>query len=179
MTTTKTKLKHLEWALQSRARNQKCSLRLLRLFYDYEDLWTTKRFSQAGQDLIAVSFSLWRAAFLADRTGNREDVFAHGKEFLEKIIEDNSISYPQDRKSKEWTFNYYTRNARSGLEKLSDSWSETVPAYEAQKGTATARWEYCQKLLDEAVDGFERLLMNERTGDPQQPDNRKRSAKVA
>jgi len=108
---------------------------------------------------------------LADKTGNRGDVFAHGKDFLEKIIEDNSISYPQDRKSKEWTFNYYTSNARSRLEKLSTSWNGAVPAYQVQKRSATARWDYCQKLLDEAVSGFERLLMKEQASE-HKPDTK-------
>jgi hypothetical protein len=47
---------------------------------------------------------LWRAAFLADKTGKRAVVFNHGRIFFEKIIKDNAISYPQDKTSREWTF---------------------------------------------------------------------------
>ena len=86
MTAVQSKLAHLEWAIHSRAENQICSLRLLGLFEKYEDTWKTRKFSRAAQDLIAVSFSLWRAAFLADKTSKRADVFDHGRNLLEKII---------------------------------------------------------------------------------------------
>src|SRR6266436_4940320 len=110
MTPTHTKkLEHLEWAVESRARNQRCAVRLLRLFMEYEEQWKTQRWARAAQDLLSVSFSLWRAAFLADKTAKRAAVFSHATDFLEKIIEDNAISYLQDRKCNEWTFNYYTR----------------------------------------------------------------------
>src|SRR5437763_10528488 len=158
MTTSETKLDHLDWAVESRYRNQKCSLRLLRLFENYGEIWKTKKFARAAQDLSAVSFSLWRAAFLADKTGRRTEVFAHGKDFLERIIEDNSISYPQDRRSKEWTFNYYTRNARSALQNLHKYWEDVAPEYQGKKRNSIERWEYCQELIDQAVSNFESLL---------------------
>jgi hypothetical protein len=156
MTPTQTKkLEHLEWAVESRARNQRCSVRLLRLFIEFEEQWKTQRWARAAQDLLSVSFSLWRAAFLADKTAKRTAVFSHATDFLEKIIEDNAISYLQDRKCNEWTFNYYTRNARAALETLSKYWPKQVSAYAGKKRTPTERWQYCQELLDAAVNNFE------------------------
>jgi len=156
MTPTQTKkLEHLEWAVESRARNQRCSVRLLRLFIEFEDQWKTQRWARAAQDLLSVSFSLWRAAFLADKTAKRTAVFSHATDFLEKIIEDNAISYLQDRKCNEWTFNYYTRNARAALETLSKYWPKQVSAYAGKKRTPTERWRYCQELLDATVNNFE------------------------
>src|SRR5258708_6686311 len=157
MTLAQNKLTHLSWAIQSRARNQACALRLLALFEKDRDTWKTKKYSRAAQDLIAVSFSLWRAAFLADKTGKRSEVFEHGRAFLERVIEDNSISYPQDKNSREWTFNYYTRNARSSLQELAKFW-EISPAYEGKKRNPEERWDYCQSLLDQNVKRFEVLL---------------------
>jgi hypothetical protein len=159
------KLDHLGWAIKSRTKNQTCALRLLALFEKYEKTWKTKKYSRAAQDLIAVSFSLWRAAFLADKTGRRADVFDHGRSFLEKVIEDNAISYPQDKNSREWTFNYYTRNARSSLQELAKSWNGVAPSYEGGTRKPSERWDYCQALLDEAVTNFETLLaeQNDRT----------------
>jgi hypothetical protein len=168
------KLKHLEWTIKSRNSNQMCSLRLLALFSNYETNWKTKKFARAAQDLTAAAFSLWRAAFLADKTGRRVEVFAHGKAFLERVIEDNAISYPQDKISREWTFNYYTRNARSSLQTLHKYWPDTVPVYEGKKRNATVRWEYCQQLLDEAVIGFEKLLNDRKS----QADRAKRAKTV-
>jgi hypothetical protein len=149
------KLEHLQWAIESRARNQRCAVRLLGLFMEYEEQWNTKHWARAAQELLSVSFSLWRAAFLADKTAKRAAVFSHGTDFLEKIIEDNAISYMQDRKCNEWTFNYYTRNARTALETLNEYWPEQVPLYARQTRTPTERWRYCQELLDMAVEQFE------------------------
>ena len=151
------KLAHFEWAIKSRTDNQTCAVRLLRLFLEHEDQWKTKKWAFAAQELLSVSFSLWRAAFLADKTAKRSAVFSHGLEFLEKIIEDNAISFGQDRKCNEWTFNYYTRNARAALESLHRKWPSQVGAYHVEKLTPTKRWRYCQGLLDAAVVNFEAL----------------------
>ena len=185
MTVAEKKLKHLEWAIQSRARNQRCSLKLLTLFEEHESIWKTSRFARAAQDLVAVSFSLWRAAFLADKTAKRIAVFEHGKVFLERVIEDNAISYPQDKASKEWTFNYYTRNARTSLENLAKFWKDIAPPYQGRKRRPMERWDYCQSLLEEAVTNFEKLLRDRRAANEQvqqrrtvRSERRQRRAKV-
>jgi hypothetical protein len=151
------KLAHLEWAIESRSHNQRCAVSLLRLFVEHTAQWNTKKWASAAQELLSVSFSLWRAAFLADKTATRSAVFSHAKDFLEKIIEDNAISYVQDRKCNEWTFNYYTRNARAALESLNKHWPKQVPAYTRGARTPTERWRYCQDLLDAAVKNFKAL----------------------
>ena len=92
---------------------------------------------------------------MADKARERAAVFSDAISFLEKIIEDNAISYAQDRKCKGWTFNYYTRNARASLELLANYWPQQVPAYEGSQRNPTERWDYCQTLLDEAVTCFE------------------------
>jgi hypothetical protein len=158
MNSNQSKLKHLEWAIESRHINQKSSLRLLSLFKSYGEIWKTKKFSRAAQDLTGVAFSLWRAAFLAEKSGSRAAVFDHGTAFLEKVIDENAISFPNDKKSREWTFNYYTRNARCSLQVLNKYWPEEVAPYAGKKRNPTERWEYCQQLLDDAVTKFERRL---------------------
>ncbi len=149
------KLGDLEWAVESRTRNQRCAVRLLRLFLEHEKQWKTRRWARVAQDLLSVSFSLWRAAFLADKTSKRTAVFTDAKNFLEKLIEDNAISYPQDRRCKEWTFNYYTRAARNALDNLRKHWPNQVAEYADKTRSPKERWQYCQDLLDEAVKGFE------------------------
>jgi hypothetical protein len=160
------KLEHLRWAVKSRARNQECAIRLLDLFLEYEDKWKTKDWSRAAQDLLSVNFSLWRAAFLADKTAKRDEVFAHAKLFLQRIIETNAISFSEDRTSKEWTFNYYTRNAKCALEALHEHWATMrklpVPQYKDATRTPTEKWTYCQDLLDETVTVFEAELQSMR-----------------
>jgi hypothetical protein len=177
VTTDQNKLGHLEWAIHSRHSNQRCALRLLALFEKYETTWKTQKPSRAAQDLMAVAFSLWRAAFLADKSGSRQMVFAHGKDFLERLIEDNAISYIQDKTAREWTFNYYTRNARSSLQVLRQYWPDEVPAYVGAKRTATERWDYCQQLLDQAVAGFEKRMESLRRKAEQVKERRIRRGK--
>jgi len=48
-------LVHLEWAIQSRTRNQAASLRLLNLFHDHEAAWKTIDYSRAAQELTVES----------------------------------------------------------------------------------------------------------------------------
>lgn len=152
------KLEHLEWAILARNSNQRTCLRLLRLFDRYPNLWKSKVRAAAAQDLVSVGFSLWRAAFLAEKTGLRSEVFSHGRNFLEQMIEDNAIAYFQDKKSREWTFNYYTRNAKSALQRLAFKWPDAANAYINRARTPTERWDYCQELFEKAVEGFESLF---------------------
>jgi hypothetical protein len=133
-------------------------LKLLRLFDEDPAFWKTKKASRAAQELLAVAFSLWRAAFLADKTGRREQVFTHGRNFLARVIEDNAIAYTQDKNAREWTFNYYTRNARYSLEFPASFWGNGFPVYKGATRNAAERWDYCQGLLDEAVDCFAELV---------------------
>ena len=173
---TAKKLRHLEWAISSRAANQQSCLTLLKLFDDYPEQWSSIGMSVAAQNLVSVGFSLWRAAFLADKTGRRTEVFSHGRDFLEKMIEDNAIAYVQDKKSQEWTFNYYTRNARFALERLAHKWPKRVPMYKAKTRTATERWDYCHELFVAALAGVSTLL-SEKAAAPKPARKTKASAK--
>jgi len=159
----KDKLDNLQWAVQSRARNQQSCLRLLTLFETHEKQWTSKYDAPIAQDLIAVAFSLWRAAFLADKTGKRTEVFKDGKNFLETIIRDNAIGYLQDKKCQEWTFNFYTRNARHTLEHLFKLRPDLVQEYKNVTRKPKERWEYCQELLDGALTKFDKAMADEAT----------------
>ena len=156
------KQEHFEWLVKSRTRNQNSALHLRRIFKVFPKRFGTKELSPAAQELTSVTFSLWRAAFLSDKTGGRSVVFSHACTFLDKIIEDNAISYVQDKKSNEWTFNYYTKAARFSLEYLHKRYPGLTQAY---KVSATRRpkerWEYCQELLESSIHAFEDLFEKE------------------
>jgi hypothetical protein len=92
---------HLKWLVESRSRNQKASLELFELFETYPTKFKTPAFNQVGQTSVAVTFSLWRAAFLADKTGKRVATFEDARAFLGKMLTDNAITYPQDRSARE------------------------------------------------------------------------------
>jgi hypothetical protein len=70
MTTVQRRLGHLEGNYGSYEKSDLLA-ETLALFDKYEDTWKTRKFSRAAHDLIAVSFSLRRAAFLADKTNTR------------------------------------------------------------------------------------------------------------
>ncbi|MGH8506919.1 MAG: hypothetical protein ACRETM_13325 [Stenotrophobium sp.] len=154
VTTHAEKIAHLKWSIEKRFDNQKSAIKLLELLVLYEKRWKSKKYSVAAQNLLGVSFSLWRAAFLANKSGKRTEVYKHGLSFLEKVIEDNAISYPTDKGSNEWTFNFYTLAAKHSLQALNRKWPKIVPEYVGKTRAPMERWQYCQESLDVAIDGF-------------------------
>lgn len=155
---------HLGWLVQSRTRNQTACLSLYTLFERHPGLVKNTEFRAASQTLVSIGFSLWRAAFLADKTGSREAVFEDAKSFLARILTDNAINYPKDCSSREWTFNYYMTNANNGLLRLCDKWPEvnaTLSKHEkVNKGTRNPhrRWNRHQNAFETAISSFETEL---------------------
>jgi hypothetical protein len=163
MTTEKTpNLQQIKWAIESRTRNQMSIVRLLELFDKYEPRWKSKKYSRAAQDLASAAFSLWRAAFLADKSSKRSDVFTKGHAFLTRVVEENAIGFPQDKQWRDWTFNYYSRNAQYSLQHLARTWDDVAPAFVNQTRSPSERWDYCQDLLDKAIKEFGSTLAKER-----------------
>ena len=155
---------HLEWLIQSRMRNQNSCLRLFNIFEKYPAQAKSKDYRSHSQSLVGIGFSLWRAAFLADKTGQREEVFADARAFLAQLLTNNAINYPQDRASREWTFNYYLTSANDALLKLSGKWegiTAILSKYEkVQKGTTNSRrrWNRHQNAFEAALDFYEKDL---------------------
>jgi hypothetical protein len=158
MTDEADRTEHFRWLVENRHRNQTCSLQLRLLLREYEKKWKTKNLSVAAQELVSVAFSLWRAVFLAEKTGKRAAVFDDGLKFLERVIEDNSIAYAQDKAMREWSFNYYTKAARLSLEYLHKVRPNISPEYEKVTRTPKERWEYCQELLEVSILQFRKHL---------------------
>lgn len=109
---------HLTWSLQRRSDVQEQSLRLYKLM----DIRATNSIGRRRRLLVGVAFSLWRAVFLAYRTGQRDLKNAEAKAFLGKILITNAIGFADDRASQEWTFRYYADSARHRLEELQEDW---------------------------------------------------------
>ena len=151
-------LPHLRWAVKSRSENQQCGLKLLELFNKHPDVWKKTKYSLAAQSLVAIAFSLWRAAFLADKVNKLGESRKSATSFLTTVIRDNTINYVQDRTEKEWTFNYYMDNARLRLLALAEKWHALVPTWKQEKRSPTERWEYAQNLLFRAIANFEKHL---------------------
>jgi len=173
---------HLEWLIQSRMRNQIACFRLFDTFEKYPDQAKSKVYRTHSQNLVAVGFSLWRAAFLADKTGQREAVFADARAFLAQLLTNNAINYPQDRASREWTFNYYMANANDALLRLSEKWGDittVLSKYEkVAKGTTNSRrrWNRHQNAFEAALNFYANDL---KVASESVPSKKVRSAKNA
>jgi hypothetical protein len=145
--------------------NQRASLLLHKLVdTHFKRIQKNKKSSEQAQVLASVCFSLWRAAFLADRTGTHEARLQAAQAFLGKMLTDNAITYPQDRASREWTFSYYMNCARDGLLSLANAWPNVGATLSARKrvvrGSTAAgrRWDRHQRALDVAMAEFQKEL---------------------
>lgn len=157
--------KHLGWVIDSRRENQAATLRLYKLFETYKDEIHDPILSKKAQRLVGVAFSLWRAAFLADKTGKRTKVLSDARGFLAKMLTDNAISFQNDRNLREWAFNYYMNAATDSLALLAREWPSVTKELEKRgkkakkvirgKGIPSRRWESHHKAFVKALDAFE------------------------
>jgi hypothetical protein len=145
---------HLEWVIDGRARNQKAALDLYEMMTDCRRQIARQQLSTEAQDLAAIAFSLWRAVFLADRSGATDAKMADAEYFLGKMLTDNAIAFTQDRSAREWTFNYYLDNAWYRLKDLRQK-NLTPPR---GKRSARNRWDYLENAFEKAVSNFQRKL---------------------
>jgi hypothetical protein len=144
-------IEHLEWLIPARGKNNATALKLLSLF-KREPIKKIPNSVRARQ-LVAIAFSLWRAAFLADRKGKikglPERKLADAEQFLRKILVDNQIGFAQDRQWREWSFQYYLDDAYSRLANLEDDWDGLdLGSLHPTKGQRTPR--YSWDLLHDA-----------------------------
>jgi hypothetical protein len=150
---------HVDWLIENRAATQRTSAKLYRLLKEHPDEIDNN--APAIQMLVAVSFSLWRSAFLSDKTGTSKETSAGAVDFLSEMLVNNAIAYTQERNTKDWTFNYYVGNALYRLKDLADRWprSKLGPLRPpVGKQTPKNRWKVLQEAFAKAVDHFEKLL---------------------
>ena len=151
---------HAEWLVENRASTQRVSVKLFKLLKEHPT--ADKGLSISTQALVSISFSLWRAVFLSDKTGFRDDTNEDATKLLSEMLQNNAIAYSQERSSKNWTFNYYASNARYRLEELAEKWPKSemgllIPP-KPNGANPKVRWEYLQAAFEKAVDYLERLL---------------------
>ncbi len=109
-----------EWLVDSRARIHRLLLDLYSRTLPSTGFESAKK-ELALQLLVAIGFSLWRAAFLADGERTWPKMHLDQAKFLESLVRDNAIGYTQDRASRCWTFGYYLNNAYLRLSYLHGS----------------------------------------------------------
>jgi hypothetical protein len=121
------------------------------------------RRKRGEKDFPRLAFSLWRSAFLSDKTGYRSDTEAGAVKFLSEMLQNNAIAYSQERSSKDWTFNYYATNAHLRLEDLQDlniDWELGFPM--PMMKSPKDRWGFLQKAFEKALRCLERDLKAKR-----------------
>jgi hypothetical protein len=150
-----TETEFLEWSIAKRADTLHVALRLRELMKTsmVEDGPT----AGALRSLVGVSFALWRAVFLAHRTGKAELRNKDATSFIEKMVTTNAITFSDDHKLREWTFGYYIDDALYRLERLSKTHPEIGfrDTDLKRRGTTTAQWDDFQRLFEKAVRYFE------------------------
>lgn len=150
---------HMQWLVANRSLNQVSALKLHNLLTKHESQWgSDTKLLYASQSMVGASFSLWRAVFLGDKTGDPAHVVRHSIEFLGSMILDNAITYAVDKKNNEWTFNYYVESSRLRLVYLIALWPDLLEPWNSKKRAPRKRWEYNQKRLDDAIEKFEKHL---------------------
>jgi hypothetical protein len=109
----------LEWQIDRRHRIQRF------LFTLYNFLAEHSEFPNENDDvwypmvrMVDAAFSLWRSAFLTNVQRERKTIYAHTKEFIQKVLEQNSITFADDYRMCELTVGYYNANARYRLERM-------------------------------------------------------------
>jgi len=111
---------HFTWLIDGRSANQRSTLELYRIISGGErKLNSNVELQEAAQELTGVAFSLWRAVFLSDTSGEYADQLADVKKFLVSLISDNTVLYVTDKNARNWSFRYYLDNAVHRLRKLS------------------------------------------------------------
>ena len=153
---------HLKWLVESRRQNQEVSAHLYELMTP--KCWKKRKLGYEAKTLVSIGFSLWRAAFLADKSGALSETNEHATYFLGEMLETNAIAFTQDKKARGFTFNYYLANVRFRLAEYKDDNPDfEVDQHLLKRGKLmkmkpTERWRAYQKAFEDAVDHFEARL---------------------
>lgn len=152
---------HFGWLVEGRSANQRSTLELYKLIDTNERaLNGNAELFEAAQELTGIAFSLWRAVFLSDTTGEYADQMADLRKFLISLISDNTILYITDKNARNWSFRYYLDNAVHRLRKLSRGRLELVTEGELSRESATEKeeWQAAQSALEIGLRRFEAAL---------------------
>jgi hypothetical protein len=152
---------HLQWLVYSRSDNQNATLRLYSVIKRHEKIFANNIYLQSlAQELAAVAFSLWRAVFLSDLSGNEQNRMIDVDAFLQSLIAHNTISYVTDYRSREWTFPYYIKNARFRLAEICQNAPTLLSEQDLPQAPDTEKeeWTATQTALTRAVERFEQVV---------------------
>lgn len=153
---------HFDWLVEGRSHNQRSTVRLYRIIEDNRTvIELAPTFERLARDLAAIAFSLWRAVFLTDLTGEVGDQLADLTRFLRSLLAHNTVLYQTDFNSREWAFTYYLENALFRLRRIAPLASTgSMNEHEFDRATFSAKndWSNAQNALDHAISNFAKAL---------------------
>jgi hypothetical protein len=152
---------HFKWLIAGRAANQKSTVALYEIIDSYRDIVLPDvELMKAAQDLLGIAFSLWRAVFLSDTTGDYEDQIADAEKFLVSLIADNTVLYVTDKNARNWSFRYYLDNAVYRLRELAASRLALVDGADLARMAESEKdeWLHAQESLTKAIARFETIF---------------------
>jgi hypothetical protein len=103
---------HFRWLINARHQVQTLLADLYAFSTEHPELEERKLDRLLYGHLVAIAFSLCRAAFFAEKPRDWPDVFKGLNKALAKLIMDNTFLYPDEKASGSWTVTYYLQNAR-------------------------------------------------------------------
>lgn len=116
--------------------------------------------------LTGIGFSLWRATFLgleeASIDGGSEGLPEGAESFLLKLVQNNSVNYPQDEAARVFARDYYLGNARLRLDELLRTAPDLLGTEDLllleqlNSGTRSLgdQWELCFRMLGSVVNNL-------------------------
>lgn len=106
-----------DWLVESRSRIQCLLLELYKFLKDNRGKLVQRKFERSVFGLlVGTAFSLWRAAFLVSQADRDwPNILKQAEDFLDILVEDNAINYPQDKKrgTGQWGTTLTTRDIGS------------------------------------------------------------------
>jgi hypothetical protein len=114
-----------------------------------------------AEKLAGVAFSLWRAVFLSELTGDDKKRMTHLDQFLKSLITDNTVVYQTDKNSREWTFRYYINNSRYRLAHIAEKLMPDIldrSFLDEKANSEKHEWEIAQTALSSAIASFAHVV---------------------
>ncbi|HEX3485455.1 MAG TPA: hypothetical protein VHT51_10370 [Micropepsaceae bacterium] len=148
---------HVEWLVQQRSLHQRVSSKLYGMLVTHKV--AAEPLQSYARALVGTSFSLWRSMFLSDKNEHAESALESSKAFLAEVLQNNAITFTQDRQERDWTFDYYANNASFRLDYLSQAWeTDLFSAVGPWRPEPKDQWERLMGAFQLATEHFDIMI---------------------
>lgn len=116
------------WLVESRSKVQHVLLDIYTFLKDNPELQQREFERSVFGLLIGAAFSLWRAVFLTSADRSWPSILEAAEDMLKLVLEDNAITFQQDKRTRNWMAGYYLNNARDRLVRVRSKFVEVMDA---------------------------------------------------